>query len=280
MRRHLLPLLLLPLLAARPAAALTFYSIDVTNDQLVTIDSATGAVTTVGAIGYNFVGAQLAWLGGSLYATNLPQCVNSTIDLVKIDPATGAKISQTRVKVGASDLVASAADGLTANATSLLLSYRGSNGQCGQASILADLSTSGAVTGGVDFYPAFGVAADMDNLAFDPSTNRVLGNDGVTGGSNNPMNLYNVSRPSTYTFLGGHTVASNDGYTGMVFTNTGALYMYLRVANQVRRIDPNTGAVLSSVTLTSSRALRGLAFAQAATPVESSTWGHIKAIYR
>lgn len=275
----LLPLLLL-VLAAGPAAAATLYSIDVNTDQLVTIDTATGAITTVGAIGHNFSGVSLAWLGGHLYATTLPPCATTFVDLVKIDPSTGAKVSQVRVKVGATDLQVSAADGLTAGATTLMISYRAASGACGQAHVLADLSTAGAVTNQTDFYPVAGVASDMDNLAYDPTTGTLIGQDGVTGGATNPMNFYSVARPSTYALAGSHSVASNDGYSGTVFTDTGVLYAYLRTAHQVRRIDPATGAVLQTIALSPARTLRGLAYAPQPTPALPETWGGVKAIYR
>ncbi len=262
------------LCAAAPRAhATVFYSIDITNDQLVTIDNTTGVVTTVGAIGYNFGGASLAYFNGYLYATNLPLCVTSFVDLVKIDPLTGAKVSQVRVKVGATDLQTSAADGLTANASTLLLSYRASTGACGQAHVLADLSTSGAVTNQTDFYPVAAGNSDMDNIAYDPATDRLFANDGVGGASSNTMNFYVMARPSAYSLVGAYTTPVNDGDSGMVFTSSGALWVYQRVANQVRQIDTTNGHVVQSVTLTSARTLRGLAVGQNPTPVTPSTWG-------
>jgi len=268
-----LVVLLATLATARPAGAVLFYSIDVATDQLVRIDSSTGTVTTVGTVGYDFGNAQLALLGGTLYATNLPLCVNGVVDLVAIDPDTGVKISQVRVKSGAADLVTSAADGLAVDGTTLLLSYR-TAGLCGAAHNLADLATSGALSNVTTFSSS---ATDMDGLAVSPS-GQIYAYDGVLG-SPNRADVYAVARPSSYALVGSHFTGT-EGYNGFVFDETGDFWGYRRTSHSLFRLDPTNGQVLQTIPVATTRPLAGLAVAPSVVGVESTSWGRTKGGYR
>lgn len=261
------------LLSIAPASAVVLYSIDVGADELVVLDSTTGTVVPVGPVGYNFVGAGLAMLGGTLYATNLPQCVNAVVDLVAINPDTGAKISQVRVKSGASDLVTSAADGLTSDGATLLLSYR-TAGLCGAAHNLADLATTGALSNVTTFPSA---TADMDGLAVSPS-GQIYGYDGVSG-SPTRADLYAVTRPSSYVLVGSHS-SGTEGYVGLVFDASGDLWAYRLSSHLLCRLDPANGQVLESIPIATARSLRGLAVSVEPVSTESTSWSRIKGAYR
>ncbi len=272
--RHVAWIALLAVVASSsPVHAVLLYSIDVNSDELVRIDSAAGTVTAIGPIGHNFGNPQLAALGGMLYATTPPACVPATVDLVEIDPGTGAKVAQVRVKVGASDLVTSAADGLSSDGTTLLISYR-TAGLCGAAHNLADLSTAGAISN-VSVFPSG--SADMDALAVSGG-GQVIGYDGVSG-SPIRADFYAVTRPSSYVLAGSHSTGTG-AYSGIVFDGSGDFWAYHRTAHTVNRIDPGTGQVLQSFPITTTRTLSGLAAATGTVGVEPTTWGRAKGAYR
>lgn len=256
-----------------PVHAVLLYSIDVTSDELVRIDSSAGTVTAIGPIGYNFAYAQLAGLGGMLYATNPPACVPATVDLVEIDPGTGALVAQVRVKVGASDLVTSAADGLSSDGSTLLLSYR-TAGLCGAAHNLADLSTGGAISN-VSVFPSG--SADMDALAVSGG-GQVIAYDGVSG-SPIRADFYAVTRPSSYVLSGSHSTGTG-AYSGIVFDGSGDFWAYHRTGHTLNRIDPDTGQILQTFPITTTRSLAGLAVATGTVGVEPRTWGRSKGMYR
>lgn len=277
LRHRLFIVLALVFALALPAVsrATDFLSIDITTDELVKIDSNTGTVTAIGAIGFNFTAAQLAVLGTDLYATNSPAGTVGTVALVKINPATGAMISSTTVKNGASNLSTPTADGLTSDGTTLIISFSASTSFPGFSYVLADLSTTGQLSNGA----TYSTSRDMDNLAAMGTSLYAI--DGVVLSPNYRVDLYSVARPSTYALIGSHFTPGADGHSGAVFDSMGNLWMFRRVARVLDRVSTASGAVLQTITLSTSRDLRGLALApEAPVRTESRTWGGVKALYR
>lgn len=255
--------------------ATDFLSIDINSDELVRIDSNTGTVTAIGAIGFNFTAAQLATLGADVYATNSPAGTLGTVTLVKINPVTGAMISSTTVKNGAVNLSTSTADGFTSDGTTLVISYSGSTTFPGFSYVLADLSTAGQVSN----IATYSTSRDMDNLAALGTSLYAM--DGVVTSPNYRVDLFSVARPSTYALIGSHFTTGADGHNGTVFDSMGNLWAFRRGARVLDRISTASGAVLQTVTLSTSRNMRGLTLAPE-TPVKtgSKTWGGVKALYR
>ncbi len=85
---------------AAPAAAESLYTINTAASTLMRINSETAAVTTVGPIGFQFFGADLAYLGGSIYAITAHAdgfFANAGYSLLKINPQTGALLHSTEI---------------------------------------------------------------------------------------------------------------------------------------------------------------------------------------
>lgn len=84
--------------ALSPARAETLFTVNKTTDELATIDSSSGQISTIGAIGYNMRNTRMASIGKRLFALTCdaddPFAAPTTWTLVELNPATGAKISQ------------------------------------------------------------------------------------------------------------------------------------------------------------------------------------------
>ncbi len=245
--------------AAVRSDAVTLYSIDNLNDALVRIDSQSGKVVTIGPTGVGFNLAQMAYLGGYIYAINtVPNCSDPTfVALNKIDPTTGVGLEMTAITIDGVPLDTFVADALTTDGSKLIMSLRDTGEPCGGAYRLADLSVTAALT---NISEPFSSSADMDNLAVDEA-GQVYALDGMFGSPNYRSDFYRVTRPSTYVLLGSHFNAGVAVYSGTVFTPDGNLWTLERTAGTatLRRLDPATGQVLQTVPLQTALTLRGLA---------------------
>jgi hypothetical protein len=195
MKRSMNLLGVVMLLTLTPAArGGVLFSVNVQTDELVQIETTTGAVTTVGPIGHQMQGTDLASLNGLIYATTqkTPGFNFDGTTLVAINPATGAKVSSADIRLGINQVFA---EGLTAAGGQLILSFD-------------HLSTTSDRTGVVD--PVSGALSeqefqgpDFDELGTDLS-GQIIAVDGINySGITRQMAFYKVDRnPAHITFLG------------------------------------------------------------------------------
>lgn len=221
-------------LASLSARAAPLFSIDSSTNDLVRIESTTGAVTVVGALGVNAFNMDLTRTAdGRLWALN--SRFGNRVDLHEINTATGAVISSAQVTLGGNALLS--AEGLSHSGNQLRLSYSPDDDTF--ADHLGDLALSGAVsngsfitvdidglsiaTGATPFYAVDRDPAAGDTLvyALDPGAlpaiqiatfdaNDVRANDLLTDGTdifmidgfNDELHIFNPGAPLALTSIG------------------------------------------------------------------------------
>lgn len=141
--------------------------VDVLQDSLVVLNTRTGSVSVIGALGYDATNIELAWSGEDLFAVNSKGAQGA--DLLRIDPYTGAAFDVVPVSVttgSKSSAGATAVEGLTADPLTgqLFASVRtASSAASWQAHGIGRLSASGVITDVVDFRST-NPSADFDAL--------------------------------------------------------------------------------------------------------------------
>lgn len=229
------------------------YSVEADADNLVLIDSATGNVTTIGALGFDATDVDLTMLGGSLYALNSNH--GSDVTLYQLNALTGATISSASVFQGATQITF--AESLANVNGQLKIGYN----QVGifASNTLGTLATNGQVSV-VGSSPAF----DFDGMGVDQSTNTLHGID-VT--SLSPLsNFFTIgeSPVSASNYLVNFPNFSND-----FAINAGLLYSMDHVDNDMHIIDLSTN-MFSTVDITSGGTYLGAAIASVPEPASSA----------
>jgi hypothetical protein len=217
-----------------PAQAIPLYSINTSTDHLVRIDSDTGVLTSVGALGRDARDIDLALTSdGQLWGLNSG---SGLVELWQINKVTGAVDASAPVKAGAASVLS--AEGLASRGNQLKLSYDLT--AAGNSITLADVSSAGAVTGGIV------TTVDMDALA---------------DGHANSYGLYGFDRnPGTGTFLYGINPAT--GVSTLIQSYSDALGFHDLItlagnqgiaidtfADKLYRLDLTNGAVLGTTTI-------------------------------
>jgi hypothetical protein len=107
---------------AAGAKAQTYYSIDVTNDNLYTLNVLTGAATLVGPLGVDVDGVDMAWHQGALYAKSFGTTSGTRIfQIVTTGVFAGTALPGAPINGGGYQ--GAEAAGLASNGTSLYLTY-------------------------------------------------------------------------------------------------------------------------------------------------------------
>lgn len=236
------------LFAATQAYAIPLFSVNTASDQLVRIDSTTGAVTTVGSLGQNALDIDLALTAdGRLWGLNSG---GGRVDIWEIDKNTGALISSYQVFDGATPVMF--AEGLAARGNQLKLGYDLTN--TANSKTLGNLASNGVVTGGIL------TTVDMDGLA---------------DGNANPFGLYAFDRePGTATTLYGINPAGGAATLIQTYSDTLGFHDLVTLARaegiaietftgKLYSLDLTTGAVLGITNIgpTPSGVFNGLALA-------------------
>ncbi len=163
-RTQALGAIALSTLAAQAGPGL--FGVDSLGDNLVRINTQTGAVSVVGSLGYDASNIELAWSDGVLYAVN--SVAGQGADLMRIDPVTGAASNITAINIATDTQsgVATTVEGFTADPISgqLYASVRDNNNlPAWQANAIGMLNTSGVITDWIDYGPTTD-RADFDAL--------------------------------------------------------------------------------------------------------------------
>lgn len=275
-----LGLALLPALAS----ADVLFSFDYHADVLVTVDTDAATISVVaGPVLPSDSRSSLALHGGLLYFYRYTACSNSWLASLSLDGLTAE--FWTAVQLGGAALVNRVAGGMDSNGSQMYASLTTSCG--GKRDQLAQLSTSGVLSNVVD-YSSFGVGFDL--LAFSPNGDLYA----LEGSFGATASIYLVDDTPNVTLIGSHgKTASDNGsgvYTGLTFTPGGRLWVVETVVtggiphNNLREIDPATGQILTDVILSYPEnpddLLTGLAYAPGGTPVDATSWGRLKTLYR
>lgn len=255
MRSTIAPALLaaICLTAASPEGSAwggVIYSVNVQTDELVAIETTTGAVTTIGSIGHQMQGTDLASLNGLVYATT--QKVSgfnlNGMTLVAINPVTGAKVSSADMLFGTNQVFA---EGLTAADGQLIATFD-------------YLSTVSPRSGVVD--PVTGAISDQQHHGPDldelgtTHDGRIIAVDGINfSGNTRQMAFYELERnPTSTTFLGDFLMQGS--LDDIVFTPFGAFSLD-HTAGNLYQIDISGPSIVATIPIGAiGLQLDGLAF--------------------
>ena len=187
-----------------------FLSVNFAADELVSVDPATGVVTTVGALGFNVeIGLTMARFDGELYLMDagfgpLPP------SLYTVDESTGAATLSAVLSLPGSTI--DFAEALTADAAGLIAVIDDEPGNSSRSKQIARLDPATGVLTPMGRIPAGvpGDDGDLDAVAFDSVTGDLLGVDGAPQES---LNYYRRVAPATgaVTEVGTFTTAEIDG---------------------------------------------------------------------
>lgn len=154
------------LLAASTAAAETLYTINTAAGTLMRFNSNTAQVTTVGPIGFQFFGADLAYFDGSIYAITAHAdgfFANAGYSLLKINPQTGALLHSTEILVNGDKPFFMESIGVANGKL-----YVGFNPSATVSTHLGQINpVTGVITGTVDYFPIPGMNALFGSFGVD-----------------------------------------------------------------------------------------------------------------
>lgn len=232
-------------------AAAFLYGIDNDTDSLVTINTLTGEVTAVGATNpttpsfYNYIGMTVA-ADGAIYVTD-QNGLGADGGLVVLDRTTGAELSRISTNQASSGF-SRAQTGIAFDENGVLYSTQ-------SLSSAASLNTIDTATG---------VVTTIDSLAEqiiggDHPTTIDFSPDGVLYGYDNKQLLTIDKATGDVQYVGGN-LADIYSNLSIAFAPDGTLYATTRGFNDyLLTIDPLTGAVLTSILLSSADSSLGLA---------------------
>ena len=196
------------------AKASTLYGITF-DDELITIDTTTGAGTLVGALDSNMLAFGLSDRAGALYTFDQQADV-----IVQLDPATGGTLAT--INIG----VATIGEGAVAFRSDGIGFLSRSSGSTGT---LWDFDITGPSSNLVDS----SLNPSMDGLDFD-------GSDVLFGLSQSGGDLYTINQTTgVTTFIGDPGVVAS-GLGGLTFSDGGVLFASFN--NNLYTLDPGTGA--------------------------------------
>ena len=140
---------------ATNGSAAPLFSVDISTHELVRVESSTGAVTVVGALGVTAFDIDLTRTAdGRLWGLNSQ--IGSRVDLLEIDQLTGAVISSTQVTLPTgANLRGAEGLGHAGNQLTIVYSPAGNS----NSNTFGNLSTGGAISGPV------GLGFDVDGLS-------------------------------------------------------------------------------------------------------------------
>lgn len=214
------------------------YSVNVQTDELVKIETTTGAVTVVGSIGHQMQGTDLAGLNGMVYATTQknPGFNLNGMTLVAINPATGGKVSAVDMLLGTNQVFS---EGLTATNGQLIATFD-------------NLSTTSVRSGVVN--PVTGAISDaqfhgpdLDELGT-TLDGRIIAVDGINfAGNTRQMAFYELGRnPTSTAFLGDFLMQGS--LDDIVFTPFGAFSLD-HLSQNLYRIDLSVPSIVQTIPL-------------------------------
>ncbi len=224
------------LFASQMAAADTLYSVNTGTDQLVSIDTNSGAVTVVADLSVDVHDCDMAMHGNTVFIFNSK--FNARSRLYAVDHRTGEVLSNERVH-GRGDGLASAGQYM---AISLDFDANGSS------EIMRLIDQDGRYHAILDFTP---YGADFDGMACDPDGNLYTVDVAGSGFTSHSPTL----EPMSYPRIGN----SSGGTVNDVAFSNGVLWGMDNLNGKLLRIDPASGRVVGSVSLNPPMQLLGLA---------------------
>lgn len=266
----------------------TFYSGNVRADVVLELDTATGIVTALGPFGWA-ISAPMAVRDGQLHWIRRTPCVGDFFQtyFANVDPTTLSFSGEITVTDGGTSVFERWVGGLAFDGSNFLIAL--GPGSCDPPDHIAAMSVTGELSSLTDL-SSFG--AEFDLLAVSPSGD-LYAIDDLAEDATPTANLYRIQLPATVQLIGTIPHSSTDPnrqYSGMDFSLSGNMWLLEKTGFDtwiMRRIDPATGGVLEDVPLTYTvppgfRAnIFGLAPSPGiAVPVEHTSWGRVKTMYR
>lgn len=143
------------------------FTVDVSSDRLLKLDSVTGTATDVGPVGHDMVNVDLAQIDGTLYALNVD---GTTFEIMTLNTTTGAASNINSLSVSPAVQVAK---GITAVGSQLYVNYNNSNLSTNRVGEL-DPAT-GIITNAINYASGSlgGFNHDFESLATDFNGNMI-----------------------------------------------------------------------------------------------------------
>lgn len=245
MKRFFVQLMATAIAAVAPAlssAAPVLYGITFDSNQLITINTSTGAGTLVGNLSSSMAAFGLGATGGKLYT------YDQTADFLReLSPSTGATVNS--INLGLGNLTGEGGLAFRSDGTGFM------NSTSGTTATLYSFTTSagsGALIGNT------GTVAGIDGLAFSPAD--VL----FALGQNPQDNLYTVNQTTgALTLIGATGVVGTGSVGGLDFLGS---TLYAAIAGSLYTVDTTTGAATQIGNIGFGR-ISGIAFLDVAAQV-------------
>jgi hypothetical protein len=220
--------------------------------SLYTINTATGAATVVGSLGFSASFSGLEYMNGSLYVTDL--FANGGFNFGSINPATGA--ATVIAAQGSLNMW-----GLAAN-PSLNLFY---TVDLDAGNVLKSITPAGVIT----TIGATGVGFFGTGMAFRASTNTLFAT-GFDG------SLYTINTTTgAATIVGSTGLSFTNAWQGLAFDGSGTLFLNAADNDNLYTINTTTGAatLVGANGPTNGNGIDGLAFAPVPEPASMAALG-------
>ena len=267
-------LLAMASLAGGGARGADFYSVDNVTDYLVQVSSETGVVTPLGYLGRDVADVDLACSGEYLYALNAG--VGFPVELLEIDLITFQVMSVVPVTLDGQPIPS--AEGLASFDGRLLAAFV-YNGPTYWSNAIGEIAQSGEMTLLFD-YVVFDAGADADGLTALPSGHLLAVDDRPPGADDYRFIELALPPNAAYTVLGTHHPYTNINDLEML--GSGDIWGTDNTIHSLKRFGAD-GTTLETRPYDPSFELFGLVDEGCGvppTPTETTTWGHIKSVFR
>jgi len=236
-----------------------FYSINVQSgdDELVTVDAATGQVVTIGSLGpsVQLEFPSLAVANGRLFLVN-PTTAAGPVELLELSPSTGAILSSTQITLAGNTIPL--VESIDSTGGQLVISYglTSGGGTGTRSNRIGTLELNGTITDSV----TLSASGDLDGIAVDQQ-GQFFGADASSPNVGSDILTISLNPPAT-TLLA--TIGSTEtDILDLSFTDTDLLFgldVMGGLQRRIHQINPLTGESLNSVPIDPIWTLRGLTF--------------------
>ena len=219
--------------------AQSFYSINRSTDQLITINFDNGEVNIIGDIGFNVFYGNITTFRNRLFMIHNSDRGGSSsnkIELIEINPVNGAIISVKAVQYNGNDNELRLAEGFFSTPDTMKISFSIDGDH--KSEFIGDISTDGVISNEVYY-----ANADFDSIGINPQNNDLIGIDMQT----QKTVIYKLNNDKTLTklfeFYPSEFIAVDFVFWGSI------CYSLNHNSNKLHSVNFDTGELLKTTTI-------------------------------